>query len=45
MNKKELLSVMDELHQKYDFRKIQEIIGYDTEEGLMILENNRKMIL
>ena len=40
--KKELLSVMDQLHQKYDFKKIQEIIGYDTEEGLKILEQNRE---
>ena len=40
--KKELGSVMDRLHQKYDFRKIQEIIGYDIYEGLKILEENRQ---
>ena len=39
--KTELLNVMDRLHQKYDFKKIQEIIGYDTEEGLKILEESR----
>ncbi len=36
--KKELCAVLDQLHQQYDFQKIQEIIGYDTEEGLRILE-------
>ena len=39
--KKELSAVMDNLHRKYDFKKIQEIIGYDREEGLRILEDNR----
>ena len=39
--KKELFAVLDNLHSKYDFKKIQEIIGYDTEEGLRILEGNR----
>ena len=39
--KKELSSVMDNLHKKYDFQKIQEIIGYDMEKGLKILEENR----
>ena len=39
--KKELADVMDHLHEKYDFKKIQEIIGYDTKEGLKILEENR----
>ena len=39
--KKELQSVLDRLHEKYDFQKIQEIIGYETEEGLRILEENR----
>ena len=39
--KKELSTVMDNLHKKYDFQKIQEIIGYDKEEGLRILEDNR----
>ena len=40
--KKELAAAMDRLHQRYDFRKIQEIIGYDTDEGLRILEENRE---
>ena len=39
--KKELLAVMDNLHKRYDFQKIQEIIGYDREKGLRILEENR----
>ena len=40
-DKKELAKVLDTLHEKYDFQKIQEIIGYDTAEGLKILEENR----
>lgn len=40
--KKELMSVLDELHEKYDFQKIQEILGYNIEEGLKILEENRQ---
>ena len=39
--KKELSAVMDNLHKKYDFQKIQEIIGHDREKGLVILEENR----
>jgi len=39
--KKELASALDRLHQRYDFQKIQEILGYDLEEGLEILEQNR----
>ncbi len=39
--KKELAAVLDRLHQRYDFRKIQEILGNDLEEGLGILEENR----
>ena len=39
--KKELSAVMDNLHRKYDFQKIQEIIGFDREKGLEILEENR----
>ena len=34
---------MDRLHERYDFKKIQEIIGYDVEEGLKILEDNRQV--
>ena len=39
--KKELKKVLENLHRQYDFRKIQQIIGYDTLEGLRILEDNR----
>ena len=39
--KKELAAVLDRLHQQYDFRKIQEILGNNPEEGLAILEQNR----
>ena len=28
----------DNLHKKYDFQKIQEILGYDLDEGLKLLE-------
>ena len=38
----ELTAVMDHLHKKYDFQKIQEIIGYDREKGLRILEEAMK---
>ena len=39
--KKELLKVLDTLHKKKDFQKIQEVLGYEIEEGLKILEKNR----
>jgi hypothetical protein len=39
--KKELAVVLDNLHKKYDFQKIQEILGVDLDEGLKILEENR----
>ena len=39
--KKKLASVLDNLHKKYDFQKIQEILGVDMDEGLKILEGNR----
>ncbi len=39
--KKDLLSVLDRLHLQYDFQKIQEILGFDMENGLKILEDNR----
>ena len=39
--KKELAAVLDNLHEKYDFQKIQEILGFDLNEGLKILEENR----
>ena len=38
--KKELLKVLDTLHSKKKFEKIQEVLGDDIEEGLKILENN-----
>ena len=40
--KKELCAVLDNLHKKYEFQKIQEILGYDREKGLEILEENRE---
>lgn len=39
--KKQLAAVLDRLHQQYDFRKIQEVLGKDLEQGLTILERNR----
>ena len=39
--KKELAMVLDRLHQQYDFQKIQEILGFDLDEGQRILEMNR----
>ena len=39
--KKELAAVLDNLHKEYDFQKIQEILGYDLDEGLKLLEENR----
>ena len=39
--KKELANVLDNLHEEYEFQKIQEILGYDLDEGLKILEKNR----
>ena len=39
--KKELAAVLDNLHKKYDFQKVQEILGLDLDEGLKILEENR----
>ncbi len=39
--KKELLKVLDTLHQKKNFQKIQEVLGEKIEDGLRILEENR----
>ena len=39
--KKELAVVLDNLHKKYDFQKVQEILGSDLDEGVRILEKNR----
>ena len=36
--KKEFLKVHDRLHERYDFKKTQEILGQDWQEGLRILE-------
>ena len=41
-DKKELAAVLDRLHLQYDFQKIQEILGENLEQGLAILEQNRK---
>lgn len=39
--KKELLRVMDKLHSKKKFEKIQEVLGSEIDEGLKILEEWR----
>ncbi len=36
--KEQFLTVHDQLHQKYDFQKTQEILGESLESGLTILE-------
>ncbi len=38
--KKEFLKVQTKLHEKYDFEKVQEVLGQDYKEGLKILEEN-----
>ena len=38
--KREFLKVQDRLHERYDFQKVQEILGRDHVEGLRILEEN-----
>ena len=40
--KKELLKVQTILHEKYDFQKVQEILGQDYIKALKILEDNGK---
>ena len=37
----ELLQVLDTLHSKKKFEKIQEVLGEDIDEGLKILEKQR----
>lgn len=37
--KKALLKVLDRLHERFDFAKSQELLGYDLYEGLRILED------
>ena len=39
--KKELLKVLETLHKKKNFQKIQEVLGEKIEEGMRILEENR----
>jgi len=39
--KKELLRVMDDMHSKKRFEKIQEVLGEDVDDGLKILEEWR----
>lgn len=39
--KKELLKVLDALHKKKNFQKIQEVLGEEIEDDLRILEENR----
>ena len=39
--KKAFLEVQTSLHEKYDFQKVQEILGQDYKEGLKILEEHR----
>ena len=38
--KKEFLKVQTRLHDRYDFQKVQEILGQDYKEALNILEEN-----
>ena len=39
--KKELLKVLETLHKKKNFQKIQEVLGEKIEDGLKILEKNK----
>ena len=39
--KKELQTVLENLHKKQDFEKVQEVLGDDIDQGLRILEENR----
>ena len=39
--KKELQTVLENLHKKQDFDKVQEVLGDDIDQGLRILEENR----
>ena len=40
--KKDFIKVQARLHEKYDFQKVQEILGQDYKEALRILEENGK---
>ena len=39
--KKELQTVLENLHKKQEFEKVQEVLGDDIDQGLQILEENR----
>ena len=41
--KKELAAVLDRLRRQHDYEKIQEVLGNDLEQALMILEQNRQV--
>ena len=36
-----MLKVLDALHKKKNFQKIQEVFGYEIEDGLRILEGEQ----
>ena len=38
--KKEFLKVQARLHEKYDFQKVQEVLGQDYKEALHMLEES-----
>ena len=38
--KEKFLKVHDKMHETYDFKKTQEILGQDVNAGLKILENS-----
>lgn len=42
--KEAFFRVHDQLHERFDFQKTQEILGQSTEEGLRILEEYRKSV-
>ena len=39
--KEAFFRVHDKMHEKYDFKKTQELLGQDAEEGLKIMESYR----
>ena len=43
--KKEFMKVMDFMHQKKKFQKVQDVLGCDIDEGLKLLEEWRKKAL
>ncbi len=42
--KKAFLKAQTRLHEKYDFQKVQEILGQDYEEALRFLEGNGQSV-